>query len=61
MRYRCSSGDICYEPFCGSGTQIVAGENLNRRVFAIEIEPRYVAVSLERWHELTGKMPEVIN
>jgi hypothetical protein len=40
-------GDI-YEPFCGSGTTIVACQNLSRRCRAIEIAPQYVAVCLER-------------
>jgi len=31
-----------YEPFCGSGTTIIAAEQLGRRCFAKEIEPRYV-------------------
>ena len=43
--------EICYEPFAGSGSQFVAGEQIGRRVFGMEIAPRYVAVILER---LTG-------
>lgn len=41
-------GDIAYEPFCGTGTNLVACENLRRRCRAIEISPAYVAVALER-------------
>ena len=37
-----------YDPFGGSGTTTVAGETLGRRVFSMEIEPKYVAVTLER-------------
>ena len=37
MRVHTTPGDICYEPFCGSGSQIIAGERLNRRVFAMEL------------------------
>jgi DNA modification methylase len=48
MEQHTKKGDICYEPFSGSGSQIVAGEQLGRKVYAIEIEPRYVAVALER-------------
>jgi hypothetical protein len=40
-------GDI-YEPFSGSGTTLVACQNLSRRCMAIEISPAYVAVALER-------------
>jgi DNA modification methylase len=42
------AGDVCYEPFSGSGTQICAAENVGRRCFALEIEPGFVAVALER-------------
>jgi DNA modification methylase len=41
-------GDIVYEPFTGSGTTLVSGENLQRRVYAAEIEPKYCALTLER-------------
>jgi DNA modification methylase len=40
-------GDI-YEPFLGSGTTMVAAEQLGRRCYGIEIEPKYVAVCLQR-------------
>jgi DNA modification methylase len=42
-----TTGDV-YEPFSGSGTTLVACENLRRRCRAIEISPAYVAVALER-------------
>lgn len=43
-----------YEPFSGSGTTIIACEQLNRRAFAIEIEPAYVQVAIDRWEQFTG-------
>ena len=49
------AGEVCYEPFSGSGTQIVAAEQLGRRCFALEIEPRYIDVAVRRWQNLTGK------
>lgn len=42
------AGEIAYEPFAGSGSQFVAGEQTGRLVAGIEIEPKYVAVILER-------------
>lgn len=51
---------IIYEPFCGSGTTIIAAHNLNRRARAIEIDPGYVAVSLERFWEHTQIEPKLI-
>ena len=58
MRQHTKVGDLCYEPFSGSGSQIIAGEREVRRVFAIEISPAYVAVTLERWAEATGREPD---
>ena len=48
-------GDSVYEPFSGSGTTIIAGEMLGRRVFACEIEPAYVDVAVARWEKFTGR------
>ena len=47
-------GDV-YEPFSGSGTTLIAAEQLGRRCYAMEIEPKYVAVALARWQNFTGK------
>lgn len=52
-----NDGELIYEPFCGTGTTIIACENLKRKCRAIEISPAYVAVALERWSNLTGKTP----
>lgn len=61
MQNNSLAGDLVYEPFSGSGTTIIAGENLNRKVRAIEISPAYVAVALQRWADHTGKTPTLIN
>jgi len=49
-------GDAVYEPFCGSGTTIIAAELTGRRCFAIELNPLYVYVSINRWQMHTGKL-----
>ena len=54
MRQHVARGGLCYEPFCGSGSQIMAGEANGRRVFAMEISPAYVNVAVERWQVETG-------
>jgi len=41
-------GQTVYEPFAGSGTTLVACQNLNRKCYAIEISENYCAVILER-------------
>ncbi len=48
-------GDLVYEPFAGSGTSLVACEQLGRRCCAIEIEPAYADVSVKRWQALSGE------
>lgn len=55
MRNHTRASEVCYEPFSGSGTQIIAGESLGRRVFAMEIDPRYVDAAVNRWEKTTGK------
>ena len=47
-------GDTILDPFLGSGTTLIAAEQLGRRCFGIEIEPRYCDVIVERWQNLTG-------
>jgi DNA modification methylase len=48
-------GDLVFEPFCGSGTTIIAAEKLKRRCFAIELDPVYCDVAVERWQQWTGE------
>lgn len=58
MMNHTKKGDVCYEPFSGSGSQIIAGERMGRRVFAMEIAPKYVDVAVRRWEEFTGRKAE---
>lgn len=51
---------LIYEPFSGSGTTIIACEQLGRKCRAIELNPGYVAVALQRWADATGKMPKLV-
>jgi DNA modification methylase len=48
-------GQAVYEPFSGSGTTIIAAEMTGRQCFAIELDPAYVDVAVERWQAFTGK------
>jgi 16S rRNA G966 N2-methylase RsmD len=47
--------DAVLDVFCGSGTTLVACEQLGRRCYAMEIEPAYVDVAVRRWEHLTGR------
>ncbi len=57
MRQHTEPGDLCYEPFCGSGSQIIAAERTGRRCYAMELAPEFVAVTLQRFQDATGKKP----
>ena len=46
--------DAVIEPFGGSGTTIIACEQLNRACYCMELEPKYVDVIIDRWEEFTG-------
>lgn len=52
-------GDICYEPFAGSGTQFVAAEKNVRLCYGIEKAPIYVAVILQRLADM-GLSPRLV-
>jgi DNA modification methylase len=47
------TGDV-YEPFAGSGTTIIAAERQSRVCYAMELEPKYVQVCIDRWEAYTG-------
>jgi DNA modification methylase len=51
---------IVFEPFSGSGTAIIACERLGRKCRAVEISPAYVAVAIQRWVDVTGGTPELV-
>ncbi len=53
-------GDIVYDPFLGSGTTIIAAENLSRQCRAVEISPAYCAVALDRYKRAFNIEPELI-
>ncbi len=44
------------EPFCGSGTTLIACEKTNRKCYGMEIDPHYCSVIIKRWQEFTGKV-----
>ena len=46
---------IILDAFAGSGTTIIAAEQVGRRAFCIEIDPAYADVTIRRWQKLTGK------
>ena len=47
--------DIVIEPFCGSGTTLIACEQLDRVCYGMELDPKYCDVIIKRWETLTGE------
>jgi len=50
-------GDLVLDGFMGSGTILVACHNVDRMAIGIELDPRYVAVAIQRWVDHTGGVP----
>jgi DNA modification methylase len=48
-------GGLVLDPFCGSGTILIAAERTGRKARALEIDPIYVDVAVRRWQTYTGK------
>ena len=52
-------GSLLYEPFAGSGTCIIAAEQLGQTCYGMELTPCYVDIIVKRWEQLTGKKAEL--
>ena len=48
-------GDLVIEPFGGSGTTLIACEQLNRKCYMCELDPNYCDVIIDRWEAFTGE------
>ena len=55
MLNNASRGQAVYEPFCGSGTSLIAAETCQRVCLAMELDPAYVDVAVRRWQDFTGQ------
>lgn len=59
---RCTRpGDIILDSFLGSGSTLIAGEQLKRRVFGCELEPTYCDLIIKRYEKLTGNKAKKLN
>jgi len=47
-------GGLILDPFCGSGSTIIAAEQTKRRAYAIELDPKYCDVTIKRWQSQSG-------
>jgi site-specific DNA-methyltransferase (adenine-specific) len=55
MKNSSKKGDIVLDNFAGSGTVIIASEYTGRKGYAMELDPIYCNVIIQRWQQLTGK------
>ena len=54
-------GEIVLDVFGGSGSTLIACEQLNRKCYMCELDPRYIDVIIERWENLTGEKAVLLN
>lgn len=61
IRNTTNSGDIILDLFGGSGSTLIACEQLNRSCFMMELDPKYVDVIIDRWEQFTGQKAVLLN
>ncbi len=52
--------DTVLDLFLGSGSTLIAADKLKRRALGIELDPGYIAVTIQRWVDETGGTPELL-
>jgi len=55
MKNSSKPGWAVFDPFGGSGTTLLAAEQLGRRAFLMELDPKFCDVIIRRWEEYTGE------
>lgn len=56
-----NQGEIVVDFFGGSGSTMVAAEQLKRKAYLMELDPRFVDVIIDRWQKMTGKKAKLLN
>lgn len=54
-------GEVVLDVFGGSGSTLMACEQLDRSCFVMELDPKYVDVIIERWEQFTGQKAVLLN
>ena len=54
-------GQIVLDLFGGSGSTLIACEQMNRRCFTMEYDPQYADVIIDRWQQFTGQEAKKLN
>lgn len=60
IRNHSEKGAVVFEPFSGSGSTMLACEQLDRVCYAMELDPYYCEMTLRRWEHLTGEIAEKV-
>ena len=55
------SNCIVLDPFGGSGSTLIACEQMGRNCYTMELDPKYVDVIIDRWEKFTGEKAVLIN
>ena len=53
--------DVVLDLFGGSGSTMIACEQMNRKCYMMELDPRYCDVIIQRWESFTGQKARLIN
>ena len=61
IKNSCQQGDAVLDLFGGSGSTLIACEQINRQCYSMELDPVYCDVIVKRWEALTGRTAEVIS
>lgn len=61
IRNNTKKGDVVLDTFGGSGTTLIACEQIERKCYMVELDPKYVDVIIERWEQYTGKKAVLLN
>lgn len=61
MKSSLPKGELCIEPFGGSGSTLMGAEKTNRKCYMMELDPKYIDVIIKRWEQYTGKKAEKLN
>jgi DNA modification methylase len=60
IRNSSKRGDTVLDLFGGSGSTLIAANELNRTAYTMELDPKYVDVIIKRWEKLTGEQAKKI-
>jgi hypothetical protein len=55
MRELCTAASSVIDPFCGTGTTMIAAEQLGRTCYGIDVDPVYCQITIDRWEAFTGQ------